>query len=558
MQGLAYLHSNLVIHRDLKLGNLFLTSDMELKIGDFGLATRLENVHDRKRTMCGTPNYIAPEILSGQKGDGHSFEVDIWSTGVVMYTLLVGKPPFETEHVKDTYKRIRANEYTFPETVNMSEAAQSLIKAILQSEPHLRPSLDAILSHPFLQDEPIPSSLPKTALLITPPSCKPNAMTSMRPVSRRSLTPGKDRPSSKFSIRGSVAPHPSPRRYPLRSRDINSRGIINRDRVLRESRVAALAKAAVAGSVGTNLSATKSTKSSEVRSHPSVRASSSSSPSATSSAGHYQTTPVTTPQPQASDTWETVYELLERLFALQQHSSRDEKLSEFSSANTIVAAAKRLKQDRLEATGLELTPAKLWVSQWVDYTSKYGMGYALTNGSSGVYFNDSTKIIASPDNISFEYFERNDDPASESPRKRFSMTQYDASLSKKVALLGHFNGYLNEARTEGDEASTLECLLSSSKHSTGTDSGPLAVVTKWVKTRHAALFCLSNSTCQMSLYDSSKLVLTNGGRCVTYVDREGTMHVLSTSTVILKNEKPDLIKRLKYAREMLEHMIVKS
>lgn len=532
---------------------------MELKIGDFGLATRLDNVHDRKRTMCGTPNYIAPEILSGQKGDGHSFEVDIWSTGVVMYTLLMGRPPFETEHVKDTYKRIRANEYTFPETVNISEAAQSLIKAILQSEPHLRPSLDAILSHPFLRDEPIPSSLPKTALLITPPSCKPGALTSMRPVSRRSLTPGKDRPSSKFSTRGSVAPH-SPRRYPLRSRDINSRGIINRDRVLRESRVAALAKAAVAGSVGTNLSATKSTKSSEVRSHPSLRASSSSSSSATSSAGHHQATPVTTPLPQATlDTWETVYELLERLFALQQHSSRDEKLSKFSSANTIVAAAKRLKQDRLEATGLELTPAKLWVSQWVDYTSKYGMGYALTNGSSGVYFNDSTKIIASPDSKYFEYFERNDDPASASPRKQFSVAQYDASLSKKVALLGHFNGYLNEARTEGDEASTLERLLSSSKHSTnGVDSGPLAVVTKWVKTRHAALFCLSNNTCQMSLYDSSKLVLTNGGRCVTYVDREGTMHVLSTSTVILKNEKPDLIKRLKYAREMLEHMIVKT
>ncbi|KUF98793.1 Potassium voltage-gated channel subfamily H member 6 [Phytophthora nicotianae] len=135
VEGLAYLHENLVIHRDLKLGNLFLTSDMRLKIGDFGLATRLDNPEDRKRTMCGTPNYIAPEILSGQRGDGHSFEVDIWSTGVVMYTLLVGRPPFETDDVKATYKRIRANQYEFPDTVHVSRSAQSLIRGILRSDP---------------------------------------------------------------------------------------------------------------------------------------------------------------------------------------------------------------------------------------------------------------------------------------------------------------------------------------------------------------------------------------------------------------------------------------
>ena len=88
---------------------------MEIKLGDFGLATRLEFDEEKKRTICGTPNYIAPEILDDKIG--HSYPVDIWYLGVIIYTLLIGKPPFETADVKTTYKKIRANTYSFPDSV---------------------------------------------------------------------------------------------------------------------------------------------------------------------------------------------------------------------------------------------------------------------------------------------------------------------------------------------------------------------------------------------------------------------------------------------------------
>jgi polo-like kinase 1 len=116
------MHKNKIIHRDLKLGNLFLSEKMEVKIGDFGLATKLDFEGERKRTVCGTPNYIAPEILESK--NGHSYEVDVWSLGVIIYTLLIGKPPFETSDVKSTYRRIRMNSYVFPEHIPISNGAR--------------------------------------------------------------------------------------------------------------------------------------------------------------------------------------------------------------------------------------------------------------------------------------------------------------------------------------------------------------------------------------------------------------------------------------------------
>eukprot|EP00667_Euglena_gracilis_P013821 EG_transcript_14276 len=151
IDAVKHLHQRSIIHRDLKLGNLFLSENMDVKIGDFGLAAEVE-YGERKRTLCGTPNYIAPEILDGKQG--HSFEVDIWCLGVILYTLLVGRPPFETADVKSTYKRIRENAYSFPESLAISSQARHLIRRILQAQPENRPSLADIEADPFFHTAP--------------------------------------------------------------------------------------------------------------------------------------------------------------------------------------------------------------------------------------------------------------------------------------------------------------------------------------------------------------------------------------------------------------------
>lgn len=92
------------------------------------------------RTLCGTPNYIAPEILNKV---GHSFEVDIWSVGCIMYTLLVGRPPFETSSLKETYSRIKQVQYKTP--TNISKPAMTMITNILQGNPAKRPTATKLL-----------------------------------------------------------------------------------------------------------------------------------------------------------------------------------------------------------------------------------------------------------------------------------------------------------------------------------------------------------------------------------------------------------------------------
>jgi len=111
VSGVQYIHGQKIIHRDLKLGNIFIDGKFMVKIGDFGLATKLEFKQECKRTVCGTPNYIAPEVLEGK---GYHFGVDVWSIGVILYTLFYGVPPFETEDANSTYQRIRNCDYEMP------------------------------------------------------------------------------------------------------------------------------------------------------------------------------------------------------------------------------------------------------------------------------------------------------------------------------------------------------------------------------------------------------------------------------------------------------------
>lgn len=105
--GTQYIHSKDIIHRDLKLANIFIDQHMQVRIGDFGLAIALKNAQ-ADRTVCGTIRYLSPEVLNR---NGFSVQSDVWAIGVMMYNLIIGKSPFESGCVKTTAKLIRNMNY---------------------------------------------------------------------------------------------------------------------------------------------------------------------------------------------------------------------------------------------------------------------------------------------------------------------------------------------------------------------------------------------------------------------------------------------------------------
>lgn len=162
--AIKYLHHRNIVHRDLKTGNLFLDKDMNIKVGDFGLAALLISQNDlggRRTTMCGTPNYLAPEVLE-KSGRGHNEKVDLWAIGIMMYTLAVGRAPFHAPKREDIYKKLRNREYSWPELSkfpnDISEDLRDLVGSLLVHEDD-RPNPDQIVSHAFFRISFIPLQL---------------------------------------------------------------------------------------------------------------------------------------------------------------------------------------------------------------------------------------------------------------------------------------------------------------------------------------------------------------------------------------------------------------
>lgn len=143
--GMLYLHSHGILHRDLTLSNLLLSSNMNIKIADFGLAAQLKMPTEKHFTMCGTPNYISPEIATRS---AHGLESDVWSLGCMLYTFLVGRPPFDTDTVKNTLNKVVLADYELPSF--LSKESRDLICQLLRKNPADRLSLSSVLDHPFM------------------------------------------------------------------------------------------------------------------------------------------------------------------------------------------------------------------------------------------------------------------------------------------------------------------------------------------------------------------------------------------------------------------------
>ena len=147
LSGLKYLHANNIVHRDLKPENIMMAGkgSLDVKITDFGLS-RVVDEKGLMSTLCGTPQYMAPEILMKQK---YSSKADIWSIGIILYVILSSRLPFSGSTINAIFKRIHAGHLDFssPPWLRVSALAKEVIRFILVTNPEKRPSVDEVLAH---------------------------------------------------------------------------------------------------------------------------------------------------------------------------------------------------------------------------------------------------------------------------------------------------------------------------------------------------------------------------------------------------------------------------
>lgn len=454
LNGVKHLHDGKIIHRDLKLGNLFLNDEMELKIGDFGLATKIDYEGERKSTLCGTPNYIAPEILCKK---GHSFEVDIWSIGCILYTLLVGKPPFETQNLKDTYMRIKKNEYHVPSRIG--PLARSLIQKLLQEDPTKRPNVDTVRSDDFMTMGYVPTRLPTSCLTMAP----------------------------RFDSRCTVIAT----RKPLV--DINNKDVLPMKGVkesIKKGENAVPDKGPNGNTQGIDQQAAN----------------------------------------------------------VEQQQKPDESTDCYlKDLYTQVAAVVASKPDEREDINEEesLDPAAvpmLWVCKWVDYSDKYGLGYQLCDDSIGVLFNDFSKLLLLADGENIHYIERS------GAEHYHQLKNYPSTLNKKVTLLRYFRNYMSEH--------LLKAAASMSPRE-GDDLARIPSLRTYFRTRSAIILQLTNGTFQINFFeDHTKIIFCPLMGAVTYIDARKNFRTLKLDSIIKYGCKEDLANRIRYARLMLQKLLV--
>uniref|UniRef100_A0A3B3VW59 Serine/threonine-protein kinase PLK n=1 Tax=Poecilia latipinna TaxID=48699 RepID=A0A3B3VW59_9TELE len=396
VSGLKYLHEQEILHRDLKLGNFFVSESMELKVGDFGLAAKLEPAGNRRKTICGTPNYLSPEVLNKQ---GHGCESDIWALGCVMYTMLLGRPPFETTNLKETYRCIREARYSLPSS--LSPQAKQLIANLLAKIPEDRPDLEHILRHDFFTQGFSPERLSPSCCHSPPDFHVSSPAKSFFKKAAAALFGGK-RDKVKYYETLNKLTKEEEEIYKLQH-DLER----------------------------TVISQQQSKKMSEVRKqHPVALATESQSPA----------------------TQDTIRLIVRG--SLGSCSSSSECLEDNTTGSVAETVASVLRGCLENMPKANDTPQTLnscslqWVTKWVDYSNKYGFGYQLSDHTVGVLFNNGTHMSLLPDRKTIHYY------AELGQRSVFPTCEVPEHFVGQVTVLKYFSHYMEENLMDGGDLGT--------------------------------------------------------------------------------------------------------
>jgi len=145
ISALDFCHSHSICHRDLKPENLLLDEKTNIRIADFGMAS-LQVEGSMLETSCGSPHYACPEVIRGERYDGR--KADVWSSGVILYALLVGSLPFDDDNLRQLLEKVKRGVFQIPHFV--SADCQNLLRGMIEVDPMKRLTLDQVHKHPWV------------------------------------------------------------------------------------------------------------------------------------------------------------------------------------------------------------------------------------------------------------------------------------------------------------------------------------------------------------------------------------------------------------------------
>ncbi|XP_023858891.1 serine/threonine-protein kinase PLK2 [Salvelinus sp. IW2-2015] len=490
VSGLKYLHEQEILHRDLKLGNFFVSESMELKVGDFGLAAKLESAGNRKKTICGTPNYLSPEVLNKQ---GHGCESDVWALGCVMYTMLLGRPPFETTNLKETYRCIREARYSLPSS--LSPQAKQLISSLLAKTPEDRPHLDHILRHEFFTQGFVPERLPASCCHSAPDFHVSSPAKSFFKKAAAALFGGK-RDKVKYYETLNQLTKEEEEIYKLRH-DLKKTVISQQTKQITED--------------GRPLS-------------PSA-----GRPVAPSTEGLPPTT---------RDTIRLIVR-----GSLGSCSSSSECLEDSTAgsvAETVASVLRGCLENMPKADdlpkGIECSNLQ-WVTKWVDYSNKYGFGYQLSDHIVGVLFNNGTHMSLLADKKTVHYY------AELGQCSVFSTSDVPEHFVGQVTVLKYFAHYMEENLMDGGDL-----VSQADTHK------PRLYLLQWLKSDRALMMLFNDGTFQVNFYhDHTKIILCTQREeyLLTYINEERVSSTFRLSSLLTSGCPADLRQRMDYSLNML-------
>ncbi|XP_059015242.1 inactive serine/threonine-protein kinase PLK5 isoform X2 [Mustela lutreola] len=457
VSGLRYLHQRRIVHRDLKPSNFFLNKNMVVKIGDLGLAARVGPGGHCHRVLCGTPNFLAPEVIAR---NGHSCQSDIWALGCVMYTVLTGTPPFTGAPLSEMYQNIRDGHY--PEPAHLSPNARRLIARLLAPDPAERPSLDHLLQDDFFTQGFTPDRLPAHSCHSAPLFTAPQPLGRLfRKVGRLLLT--QCRPPRPFT--------PSEASGPVG-------GASDPDSVGCGREASLLDRGALHPEVSVHL-LTQGT----LRSDP---------------AGP---------------------------------KGRQKQEVEVAIRNLSLCLDRGLPATQ-EPPG-EQRPT-LWAPKWVDYFSKYGFGYHLSDGGSGVLLRDGTHMALHPPGDRVCYV------PGRGKLETFAARDVPSPLGTKLAVLRLFTRCMQQRlREEGAWPTPTP------------PAAPGLCLLRFLASERALLLLFSDGTLQISgSGDRTHLVLGGGGDELRLTVWEGSRPGAPDPPDALQSPSPALA-----ARPLLVHAL---